>query len=801
MLKTSFNQGWVVNPSDKSMSFMNREAVAEDIAVTLPYDDMLRHGRDPQAPTKGHTGYFPDAVCTLLKKFEAPKDWRGKTVLIEFEGVYANSMVYVNGDWAGGCPHGYTCFRVDISDFLKDGENEIKVQAKTCKDSRWYTGVGIFRGTSLMIGGEAHITENGSQISILESDESSAVISVLTTVANKGSAKKATRVEATLVDADGKEAARGEEPLTVFRGKTESLQQRLYLSNAHRWEIDTPYLYTAITRLYDNETGDLIDESSTTFGVRTLSLDPVNGLRINGKTVKLRGACVHHDNGLIGAAAIPRAEERRVQLLKAVGFNAVRSAHNPISKAFLDACDREGVVVMDELTDMWTRRKSEYDYSTAFPTHWPQLVQSIVDKDFNHPSVVMYSIGNEIMENGTPHGAEIGRQLAESLRKADPSRYTINSANLMMAVMDQLPKPKSKDINEAMTDQASSMGKLMDSELVSIATSEAFAAVDIAGYNYASSRYVNDRIRFPNRVICGSETFPKQIASNWKLVQECSHVIGDFTWTGWDYLGEAGIGAMKYAEDGPSGFSAPYPWYIAWCGDIDITGQRRPASYYREIVFGLRKEPYIAVRYPHSYGKTLLFGMWDFVDGISSWTWTGFEGKPVEVEVYAPGDSVELYCNSQKVGEAKLQDCKAVIATIYQPGELTAIAFQNGIEISKTSLATALDKDLRLEAQADRQEIFANDADLCYIDIALTDGNGVVNNMSDRPVTAEVTGAGTLLGLGSANPKSEESFLSKKFDTFNGRLLAIVRPTGVGDIQVRLSAEGCEDALVSIKAI
>jgi beta-galactosidase len=308
-------------------------------------------------------------------------------------------------------------------------------------------------------------------------------------------------------------------------------------------------------------------------------------------------------------------------------------------------------------------------------------------------------------------------------------------------------------------------------------------------------------VRFPNRVLCGSETFPKQIAFNWKLVQECSHVIGDFTWTGWDYLGEAGIGAMRYAEDGkPVEFNAPYPWYIAWCGDIDITGHRRPASYYREIVFGLRKEPYIAVRYPHNCGKTLLPGMWDFVDGISSWTWIGYEGKPVEVEVYAPGDFVELYCNNEKIGEAPLKEFKAVIETVYSPGELAAKAFQNGAEIGSARLATA-GEGLRIAAAADRAEICANDADLCYIDIALTDDQGVVNNMADRPVTACVTGAGKLLGLGSANPKSEESFLAGTFTSFDGRLLAVVRPTGVGEIQVRVSAEGCEDALVAIKAI
>lgn len=800
MLRESFNRGWVLNPTDKSVSFMSRETAVDDLPVTLPYDAMLRKQRNPGAEGGSHTGYFPNASCTLEKEFDVPEDWRGKCVTLEFEGVYTNSMVYINGDWAGGCPHGYTRFLVPADDFLKYGKtNTVKVQAKTARDSRWYSGMGIYRGVNLLLAAPVHIAPNGYRVSSGEVDAEGAVVTVSAQVCNRDRAVAGLRLATTLRDAAGSTVAQGEEPLTVFGGGEATLKQRLYLPKPRLWDLEDPHLYTATTQVFNGDT--LLDESTTTFGVRTLALDVRHGLRINGKTVKLRGACVHHDNGLLGAAAIPRAEERRVQLLKAAGFNAIRSAHNPISDAFLDACDRHGLVVMDELTDMWTRRKTEHDYATAFPTHWPALVQDIVDKDYNHPSVVMYSIGNEIMENGTPHGAGIARKLADRLREEDPTRYTINSANLMMAVMEQIPKPgQSTDVNEVMTDVGTSMAQLTGSELVSVATQEMFAAVDIAGYNYATSRYVADRTRFPNRVLCGSETFPKEIAGNWKVITENEHVIGDFTWTGWDYLGEAGIGRMSYEEDGAAAaFNAPYPWYIAWCGDIDITGHRRPVSYYREIVFGLRTRPYIAVRYPHTYGKTLRPGMWDFVDGIASWTWTGSEGKPVEVEVYAPGDRVELLLDGQKVGEAALTEFKAVIGTTYRPGELVAVAYEGGRELGRTALATA-GQGLKLRCEADRAAIRADDSDLCYVSIALTDENGVVNNMADRPVRVRVEGAGVLAGLGSANPQGEESFLSDSFTSFDGRLLAVVRPTGAGKIRLTTSAEGCGDVSVEITA-
>ncbi|MEU9954137.1 glycoside hydrolase family 2 TIM barrel-domain containing protein, partial [Streptomyces sp. NPDC047939] len=363
-------------------------------------------------------------------------------------------------------------------------------------------------------------------------------------------------------------------------------------------------------------------------------------------------------------ATYARAEERRVELLKDAGFNALRMSHQPMSKAMLRACDRLGMLVVDETFDMWTSGKSAFDYSLNFAEWWERDLEAMVAKDYNHPSVIMYSIGNEIPETGSPAGAVWGRRLAEKARALDPTRYVTNGINTALAVMAELAamkKQQEKDrqpdedgagINTFMADPAARLEALAVSDLVTHRTEESFALLDIAGMNYAEARYDLDRKLFPGRIILGTETFPTHIDRIWRLVREQSHIIGDFTWTGWDYLGEVGIGRPQYTGPGlpQPEFVAPYPHLTADCGDLDITGYRRPASYYRETVFGLRTSPYLAVRRPQHHGKTYTGTPWAWSDAISSWTWPGFEGSPVTVEVYGAGDEVELFINGRSKG-------------------------------------------------------------------------------------------------------------------------------------------------------
>ena len=802
MLRKSFNLNWEVVPSTNLMASLRGGAVSRK-KITLPYDNMLDECRTPDAPSGASTGFYPDKVVTLEKKFDAPVEWEDKLVIFEFEGVYSNAMVYINGDYAGGCPHGYTNFYVEASRFLRYGkQNTLRVIAKNSQDSRWYSGVGIYRNVKLLISDVVHIVPDSYRITTPEVDELGAMVEISMAVETRGHKVVTTSVATALTDAEGNVVGKNESTLTAYPGETAVARQRIYLEDVKRWNIDTPYLYKAHTTVTNGDS--VLDEDTATFGIRTLQMDPKHGLRINGKTVKLRGACVHHDNGPIGAAAIDRAEERRVELLKEAGFNAVRSAHNPISKAFLSACDRVGMVVMDEISDMWTRPKTNYDFSVAFPRYWETVCERIVAKDYNHPSVVLYSIGNEIPESGTAHGASIARKLGEKIRSLDNSRYVMNSVNGMLAVMDQLMEQIADkmggEINQTMTNLGSSMSDIGDSDLVTYGVKESHDAMDLVGYNYATTRYALEKKLFPNRVVVGSETFPKDIAWNWEEITKYDHAIGDFTWTGWDYLGEAGIGKMEYEEDGcKHNFTGEYPWYIGYCGDLDVTGLRRPVSYYREIVFGLRTKPYIAVEYPDHYGKTLIHSMWEFVDAISSWTWKGWENKKTVVHVFGVGDSFKLMLNGEEIASGKLERYRGAADVTYAPGELVAITYRDGKETGRTILRTA-SEDVHLTVSADRSEIRADDTDLCYVVINLEDNAGVINSQADRRVTATVTGAGELLALGSGNPKSTQDFRSGSFDTFDGRALAIIRPTGAGEITLTVEAEGLECNRITILA-
>jgi len=579
------------------------------------------------------------------------------------------------------------------------------------------------------------------------------------------------------------------------------------------WDLDAPHLYSCRTAVLVDE--QVIEEQTTAFGIRTLGVDSKRGLQINGNTVKLRGACVHHDNGPLGAATIDRADERRVEILKASGFNAIRSAHNPMSNAMLDACDRLGMLVMDEAFDVWTSSKSDHDYALSFPEWWRADVEAMVSKDRNHPSVVMYSVGNEIPEIGTPAGAAWSRAISDTIRAADPTRLVTNSVNGLLAAGSDLftslgidlsaRRDDDAGINTQLTMLKDYVPRLLQAEVVGTKTAEAFATVDIAGYNYMDSRYEMDGLQYPQRVIVGSETYPTEIDTLWAAVLKHDHVIGDFTWTGWDYLGEAGIGRIGYADDVgsndmPNGLLGSYPWLTAWCGDIDITGHRRPASYYREIVFGLRTDPYIAVQRPSRHGeKVHAQTPWSWSDALPSWTWPGHEDKPVVVEVYADGDEVELLVAGKSIGRLPTVRYRAEFTTPYLPGEVMAVSYRSGVETGRSSLRTAAGM-VSLQLDADRTELRADGSDLAFLSITLVDQQGTLNGSSEQLVSVVVDGDAELAGLASADPRTETSFRSNSCPTYEGRAVAVVRPLAAGGVTVTVTSPECAPRTVELRA-
>ncbi len=807
MIRRSFNQGWAAGPAVSG--FASIFGSAERRAVTLPHDAVRDLRRSAESAQGAHGAYFPGGYFEYVKTFDVPDDHRDKSVIIEFEGVYRDAMVYLNGEFAAQRPNGYAAFAVQAGPLLRYGQpNTVRVECRAHQDSRWYTGAGIYRDVHILVADLVHVALDGVRVTTRDVDPERAVVAVATTLENDGRHTRTIRVTTRLVDSSGAVVASTSAPVTLKPGCREVTRARLLVTSPALWSVDTPNLYEVETVVSDGDR--VIDEDLTTFGIRTLQLDPVRGLRINGQPVDLRGACIHHDAGLLGSAAIARAEERRIEILKAAGFTAVRSAHNPISRAALDACDRVGMLVMDETFDVWTKPKSTFDYSLAFAEWWERDVTAMVAKDFNHPSVVMYSVGNEIFEVGTPIGSTWGRRLAEKIRSLDDTRFVTNAINGMVAVLDQLPTMLADrangnvDVNAMIASLGDVMGQLGASDVVTTATEESAAVLDVVGINYADSRYEMDRDLFPHRVIVGTETFPGHIDELWRLVRANSHIIGDFTWTGWDYLGEVGIGRVEYPDEHfvATGISAGYPWLTAWVGDIDITGHRRPLSYYRETVYGLRDVPYIAVHRPEFHGRERWSTPWAWTDSVSTWTWNVPAGSLTTVDVYSTADEVELLLNGRPAGRSEVGQHKAFLARFevaYEPGELVAVAYSDGEEQARGALQTAAGAR-RLVAAADRAVVSADAGDLAYVALTIEDEHGNLASDDDRCVSVSVSGPGVLAGLGSGRPRTDEPFGGSECTTFDGRALAIVRPTGCGPIEVRAASDGCDPVIVVVEA-
>jgi beta-galactosidase len=802
--RISFNDGWQFR--EKVNPFAELSGTSIPYAdIRLPHDAML--GRDRCADLTPATAYFPGGVYQYRKSFTRPGHPDGGRAVLEFEGVYRDAMVYLNGALAASHAYGYTGFTADLTAFLMPGENELLVEARSYLDSRWYSGTGIYRPVWLWTGGPVRIAVDGVTVTTPDIDAERAIAEVAVTVDSDSPVLRTVALRVRVTGPDGGVAASGEVPVTIRPRASAVARQRLVIESPALWGPDSPSLYHVTAELADGDA--VIDDAAATFGIRRLQLDPRRGLRINGEPVKLRGACVHHDSGILGAATFPAAEDRRVRLLKAAGFNAIRSAHNPAGKALLEACDRHGVLVIDEAFDIWDFGKSGHDYSLGFQANWERDVEAMVAKDRNHPSVIMYSLGNEIIEAGKPAGAATGRDLAEKVRALDPARYVTNGVNGLLAAVDDIRKAMADrraaieadgGINQMMSQIGELIARVASAPVVTEKTAESFGVLDVAGMNYLHGRYELDRELFPNRVIVGTETAPPDIDRLWRLVLDNPHVLGDFTWTGWDYLGEVGVGRVQYLAEGEAAsFEAPYPWITAWAGDLDITGNRRPGSYYREIVFGLRAAPYIAVQRPEHHGKATVQGQWSWTDTVGSWTWPGFEGRPVTVEVYSAADEVELLLNGRPVGKSPAGEANRFTAKFdiaYEPGTLEAIAYRGDQEAERTTLSTA-SGPLMLTATAGSGELPADGGDVALVEITLADAAGTVATGADRLLTATVSGAGELAAFGSARPCTEEGYLTGTHTTFDGRALAVVRATGQGDITLEVtSADGLSATVV-----
>lgn len=825
MKKIKFNTGWNFYPGSGGSLQAMEEGDAKETAVTLPHDASILRPRDPKEPGGSGNGFFREENYHYTKEFELSAEDAGKCVWLEFEGIYQNAFVYINNSFAGKHPYGYGNFYVDATKYVHAGQkNTIKVVVKNAVPSgRWYTGGGIYRDVNLLIGNPLHLAPQGIRLATVEAEADLATIRAELPVEYRGTEVREIEIKLQLLDAHGKVAAKNEMPITVDEYGEKTYQMMLYVEHPELWDAEHPELYQYKVQL--TEQGEILDEECGSFGIRKLQLDVKHGLRVNGKSVKLRGGCIHHENGIIGAAEFPHAEEVRVRRLKEAGYNAIRSSHYPMSRTLLETCDRLGMYVMDEFTDVWTTTKGDFDYGMVMTEWWEQDVTNMVWKDYNHPCVLMYSIGNEIPECGNKLDIQMGKKIADKIRSLDDTRYVTNSVNFLLSIQDRMGeimasmaaknaeeekkkaesgKLEQQENNSMMTDFAGFIDRVVTGEIAEKATEEAFSQVDIAGYNYAACRYEMDQEKYPNRIIVGSETTPQSLDRNWPLVEKYPNVIGDFSWTAWDYLGEAGIGRVSYNEPNAVEFYAPYPYKSAYCGDMNLLGDRRAVSYWREIIWGLRKDPYLAVQPPQHYGQKKNFTNWAMTDAVNCWNWDGYEGKPVVVEVYADAEEAELYVNGSCVERKKVGEQKKAVTyfeTTYEPGVLETVVYIDGKEVGRNCITTA-GKDLHLNAVTDCAQIPADGSDICYVEIRVTDGNGNLDPSANGTVSITLDGPGKILGYGSADPESEENYFDTEARPFEGRLRAAVRGTGeAGIITVSLESEAYGNAEVKIETV
>lgn len=751
---------------------------AQGVTVDLPHDYSILQERDPKAPGGESVGFFPGGVATYEKTLSVPEMLKEKRLLLEFEGVYMNAAVFINDNLVARQPYGYTTFHRDVTPFVQYGqENRISVVVNngTQPNSRWYSGSGIYRHAWLYVLDDVHILPWGVLATTPMVFPESSTVSVWTSVGNTGGEGMEIEVRSTLLDASGKVVAEEITKTAVSADGSVEVPQALAVDLPNLWSVETPYLYGLKSEVILN--GKTIDERITRIGIRSISFDAKNGFRLNGVPMNLKGGCVHSDNGPLGAACYDRAEERKVELLKASGFNAVRCVHNPPSPAFLDACDRLGILVIDEAFDCWREGKSDNDYSLYFDDWWERDLAAMILRDRNHPSVIMWSIGNEIREiTGNSDGYGWSHRLADFVRSLDSTRAVTTALQEFYLA---------KEFNGFGFDFA------LPEEIWNEHSSKFTEAMDVVGVNYARFHFDMDGKNFPDRVLVSSESFPQLAYDYWEDVERLPHVIGDFVWTAMDYLGEAGLGRVIYGPQ--TGFLGEYPWLHSNCGDIDICGIKRPQSYYRDCVWGNAGAPYIAVHNPGHHGETPTITLWGWPDVAASWTWPGFEGKPTKVDVYCIAEEVELISNGRSLGRKPAGKANRYIASfevVYEPGELTAVGYTDGVERSRSSLKTA-GAPASIRLTPDRDVIDAKYGDLSYVAVEMLDAAGNLVPHADHTIHFAVQGPGVLLALGSSDPTTEEMYTGNQCRLYKGRALAVIRSDDAeGEVMLTAEAEG-----------
>ncbi len=783
--QTRFNAGWKFIRDDIKNAVQPEFDDSHWLEVVLPHDYSImdlpaKEGVKQTGPFSEEspggisTGHVMGGTAWYRKHFKMNRKDEGKVVKVLFDGIYMNADVWLNGQHLGSQPYGYSAFSLDLTPHLRPvgEENVLAVQVKNeGENSRWYSGSGIYRNVSLIITNPVHVDLWGVFVRTLEVSEEKAAIGVDVTLVNGTSDEKDITLEMEFIDPDGKPVTHFSDDKELEAGSKKIFAQEFGIPEYRLWTVENPELYTVVIRLRNGK--KIIDEVREPFGIRTIDFSAEKGFLLNNEPVLLQGACLHHDNGPLGAAAFDRAEYRKVEIMKKNGFNAIRTAHNPPSNALLDACDQLGMLVMDESFDHWRKPKNPEDYHLYFDEWWEKDMEAMVLRDRNHPSVIIWSIGNEIKERADSSGLETAQILRDKILQMDDTR----------------------PVTQAVCSFWDNKGRTWKD------TEPVFALLDVHGYNYQWQRYEDDHAGFPERIMIGTESIAGEAFENWSMVEKHPYVIGDFVWTGMDYLGESGIGSFKLDNDTTS-FLPPWPWFNAWCGDISILGYKKPQMYFRDVIWR-NSDLEMLVHAPVPEGRSEVVSFWGWPNEWKSWNWEGHEGTPLQVSVYSRCDSVRLELNGKIIGAKPVSDETKLTARFnvpYEPGELTAVGLKEGKEVVRQVLKTA-GAPSHIRITPERETISADFSDLAYFNVEVVDENGLLVPHAEVPVEFEIDGVGTLQAVGNGNPTDMKSFQQPRVNTFRGKCQVIVRAgEEQGKIMVTATSDGLEsgEAMVNV---
>ena len=779
MKKIDLNKEWEFYEANEGTSYSFGSPDTKKI--DLPHDFIISKKRSADALGGVSNGYFGDGQGIYKKNLEIPEEWQGKTVLLDIDGAYMNAEVVVNDEFLALHPNGYIPFQVDITKSLRfDGRiNNLKILTQSRQPStRWYSGGGLYRSVSLWVGNEIHIKPWDIFVTTPKVSKDSAIVKMNLIVNGMEEVKKLT-VKCEVLNREGKVVGLASIPVTE-EGSAD-LEAEISVSNPILWDLNNPYLYTYRVRVLCGE--EELDITEDQFGIRTISVDAVNGFQLNGKTVKLKGGCIHHDNGLLGACAYPKADERKIRMMMKAGYNTVRISHYPPSLELLRICDRLGIFLMDEAFDAWTRSKVPMDYHLYFESWWARDIEYMVKRDRNHPSVITYSIGNEIKEsNGSEEGAKWSKLLADKVREFDSTRFVLCALCGIFPVAEESETVATGGNFEA--------NLQVEHPGWEEATKEFCEPLDIVGYNYLKDIYERSHEMFPDRVIMATETHSFNTYDYWDKVKKLPYVIGDCIWPAIDYLGEVGVGKVFWeSENEEVSFLGAYPWRTSWQADFDLTGEQRPQSIYREIMWGNNGKSRLYTTHPKHFGEKFAGSGWHWYDVNDTWTFDDtYIGKPVKVDVYGAGDEVELLINGRSLGRASFDKFIASMNVVYEQGVLEAIVYKEGKEISHSFLKTV--KEAATVAVIPEESVICADGrDLAYIRVELLDESGNRLMDDEREISVNVSGNGEFVSMGSANPCTEDQITDNKCHLYRGTAIIIVKSKKPGEILVEVSTD------------